>query len=98
MFQEETFWFLQRWEGTWIYFTIGLAIVHFAVPYFGLLSQPSKMDPKRLVIMSIWILFAHIYDLYWLTMPTYNDKSITFGWMELGFACLNNLRVLAGSF
>ncbi len=82
---EETFWFLQRWEGGWIYFSIGLIVVHFVVPYFGLLSQPSKMNPKRLLVMSLWILFAHIYDLYWLTMPTLSSESLTFGWMELGF-------------
>ncbi len=82
---EETFWFLQRWEGSWIFFSIGLIIVRFVVPYVGLLSQPSKMNPKRLLFMSLWILLAHIYDLYWLTMPTFSESGVTLGWMELGF-------------
>lgn len=85
---EETFWYLARWEGSWIVFSIGLIIVHFVVPYFGLLSQPSKMNPKRLKFMSLWILFAHFYDLYWLIMPTYSKEGIVFGWMELGFPLL----------
>ena len=34
---EETFWYLQRWEGSWMYVTIALIFVHFVVPYFGLL-------------------------------------------------------------
>jgi hypothetical protein len=82
---EETFWFLARWENGWLYFTIGLAFVHFLVPYFGLLSQPSKMNPNRLLFMSVWILFAHFYDLYWLVMPTYSKGKFIFGWMEAGF-------------
>lgn len=85
---EETFWFLARWEGSWMYFSIGLIIVRFLVPYIGLLSQPSKMNPKRLKIMSVWILFAHIYDLYWLIMPTYSKDGIVFGWIEFGFPLL----------
>ncbi|MFA3782063.1 quinol:cytochrome C oxidoreductase [Melioribacteraceae bacterium 4301-Me] len=82
---EETFWFLQRWEGNWKFVSIGLIFVHFVVPYFALLSQPSKMDPKRLLFISIWILFAHIYDLYWMIIPTFSKEGIIFGWIEIGF-------------
>jgi hypothetical protein len=85
---EETFWFLQRWEGGWMFVSIALIIIHFAVPYFGLLSQPSKMNPKRLMFMSLWILFAHLVDLYWLIMPTYSKEGIPFGWIELAFPIL----------
>lgn len=82
---EETIWFLNRWEGSWKYVSIGLIIVHFVVPYFGLLSQPSKMNPKRLLIMSCWILFARLYDLYWLAMPNLSKEGFLFGWIEIAF-------------
>lgn len=85
---EETYWFLSRWEGGWLAFTIGLAFVHFVIPYFALLSQPSKMNEKRLLTMSVWILFAHFYDLYWLIMPTYSKGKFVFGWNEIGFILL----------
>jgi hypothetical protein len=85
---EETFWFLQRWEGTWAVYSIGLILIRFVVPYFGLLTQPSKMDPKRLKIMGIWVLFAHYYDLYFLIMPTYSRNGVVFSWFELGFPAL----------
>lgn len=81
---EETVWFLQRWEGSWMYVTIGLIVVHFVVPYFGLLSQPSKTNLKRLKFMSLWILFAHLYDLYWMVFPTYSKEGFIFGWIEIG--------------
>jgi len=81
---EETFWFMTRWKGGWEYFSIGLIIVHFAVPYFALLSQDSKMDPRRLKFMALWILVAHLMDLYWLVMPTYSP-TLTFAWIDLFF-------------
>lgn len=85
---EETFWYLDRWEGSWIFVSIFLIFVHFVVPYFGLLSQPSKMDPKRLKFMSMWILFAHFVDLYWLIMPTYSPEGFVLSWYEIGFPLL----------
>jgi len=84
---EETVWFLARWNGSWKYISIALIFVRFVIPYAGLLSQPSKMNPKRLKIMGLWILFSHIFDLYWLVMPTLSG-GIIFGWMELGFPIL----------
>jgi len=82
---EETIWFLARWEGNWKFVSIGLLVVHFLIPYIGLLSQPSKMNPKRLLIIASVILFAHYYDLYWLTMPNFSKGEVAFGWIELGF-------------
>ena len=85
---EETFWFLQRWEGSWIIWTVGLMVVHFLVPYFGLLSQPSKMNPAKLKFFALWILAAHYYDLYFLVMPNYSRSGVALSWYELGFPLL----------
>ena len=85
---EETFWYLARWEGTWLYYSIGLIFIKFIVPYFGLLSQPAKMNPRRLLFMSVWILCAHIYDLYWLIMPTMSREGVSLKWYELGYPLL----------
>jgi uncharacterized membrane protein len=72
---EETFWFLARWQGSWIYISLALIFIHFIVPYSILLSQPAKMDAKKLKFASLWILFAHLLDLYWLILPTYHGES-----------------------
>ncbi len=82
---EETIWFLDRWNGSWKFFSIGLMIFHFLIPYIGLLSQPSKSNPKRLIFMAGVVLFAHYYDLFWLVMPNFYKEGIVFGWIELGF-------------
>jgi len=82
---EETIFFMDRFEGSWVYVSIGLIFIRFVIPYIGLLSQPSKMSAKNLKFFSLWILFAHFYDLYWLIMPEYSKDGLVFGWMELGF-------------
>ncbi len=84
---EETFWFIARWEGGWQWVSIGLIVVQFAIPYLVLLPQEAKMDPRRLKVMAIWLLFAHLYDIYWLVMPTFSTEVVV-GWMELGFPVL----------
>lgn len=75
---EENFWFLHRWENGWEFLSVLLIITHFVVPYAALLSQPAKMDPKRLKFVSVWILFAHFIDLYWLVMPNFQGYYFSF--------------------
>jgi hypothetical protein len=95
---EETVWFIRRWSGGWQYVSILLIIVHFVVPYFALLTQDSKMDPKRLKLMAIWILFAHLLDVYWLVMPSYSE-GVPLSWMEIGYPILLvGLAILVLSF
>ena len=85
---EETFWFMEKFNGSWMYVSLGLIIVQFLVPYVGLVSQPSKSNLKRLKVMAVWIIFAHLYDLYWLVMSTYDKSGVFLGWIELGFILL----------
>ena len=81
---EETFWFMARWENGWQFVSVLLIIAKFGVPYFALLSQESKMNTKRLKIMAVWLLAAHLLDLYWLVMPTHSTGA-SLRWVELGF-------------
>ncbi len=84
---EETFWFMQKWEGSWAIFSIVLIIIKFLVPYIVLVSQPAKMDPKKLKFISVWLLFAHLYDLFWFVMPEMEELSggYSFSWIDLVF-------------
>lgn len=90
---EETFWFLPRMEHGWEYLSIALIFIKFIIPFGLLLNRNSKMNPSRLKLAAFWIIGAHIYDMYWLVMPTYNRMSGTegpvFGWIELGFVALS---------
>jgi hypothetical protein len=82
---EETFWLIHRLEGGWAFVSFALLLVHFIIPFLVLLPRSAKTDPKTLKIMSVWMLFAHALDLYWLIMPTYGKDGPFFGWMEFGF-------------
>jgi hypothetical protein len=84
---EETFWFMKRWEEGWQWVGIGLILARFAIPYFVLLPQDAKMDPKRLKFMGLWIAAAHLLDLYWLTMPAMGGGT-AIGWIEIAFPLL----------
>lgn len=61
---EETIWFINRWEGSWLTFTVVFIFIHFVIPFFALVSQPAKTNGKRLKFMTIWLLVAHFMDLY----------------------------------
>jgi len=85
---EETFWFITRSEGSWKFVSLGIILVRFIIPYILLITQPSKMDAKRLKLAALWILGSHFYDLYWLIMPTYSKSGCLIGWMEFAFPIL----------
>jgi hypothetical protein len=67
---EETVFYLHRSHGAWEQLTLLLAIGHFAVPFFFLMSRAIKRRPLLLVLGSLWMLSMHLLDLYWLVMPT----------------------------
>ena len=84
---EETMWYLQKWTGNWKIFSLLLIIIHFVVPFIALLSHPAKMNPKRLIFVSVWLLFAHLYDLYWMVMPEMPglENGYIFSWIDFVF-------------
>ncbi len=66
---EEVPWYVLRINGTWRWVAAFLAIFHFLVPFFLLLSRDRKREPLRLARVSAWLLFVHGIDVYWLVMP-----------------------------
>ena len=82
---EETFWFIERMNNGWDMMALGLILFHFVIPFLVLLPRSVKTNPKTLKVMSIWLLLAHYYDLYFLIMPTFSPEAFVFGWMEIGF-------------
>jgi hypothetical protein len=85
---EETFWIMNRMEGTWVYFSIGLIFIHFIIPFLILLPRSAKTNPKLIMFMAMWLIYAHAYDLYWIIMPTHFKDGFVFSWNELGFLIL----------
>lgn len=55
----------------------GLSVVllfgHFLIPFAYLISRHIKRSREALLVGAIWMLGAHLVDLYWLVMPEYNN-------------------------
>jgi hypothetical protein len=66
---EEVPWYILRIDGGWRWVGAFLALFHFLVPFFLLLSRDLKRDPRALSLVAGWLLLAHWVDLYWLVMP-----------------------------
>jgi hypothetical protein len=81
---EETIYFVERMQPGWKGVTFVLAILRFIVPFFLLLSRPSKSNPALLVFVSCLILVGQMLDLFWLIMPSLDAEAPHLGWQELG--------------
>ena len=64
---------------------LGLAVIHFLVPFLVLIPREAKTAPRRLVWVAGILLLAHWLDLYWMIFPVL-DRGPLFGWPELSFA------------
>jgi hypothetical protein len=67
---EETQWYRQRWENGWYAYSYLLIIVHFAIPFLGLLSLHVRRNRFGLMFWSIWAIAAHWIDMTFLVMPS----------------------------
>ncbi|MFA5832601.1 MAG: quinol:cytochrome C oxidoreductase [Bacteroidota bacterium] len=85
---EENFWYIARWQNGWEYVSIAIVLFHFWIPYFMLVSRPSKMRPSTLKQSAAMLVFAHFLDLYWLVMPTFSPSPV-FSYYELAFPILS---------
>lgn len=67
---EETLWFEHRVEGGYEVLAYALLLGRFVIPFFLLLRKDSKTNYTILKAVSIWVLFIHAVELYWIIMPT----------------------------
>jgi hypothetical protein len=79
---EETHWYHWRFEGGWKVVSAMLLVLHFAVPFFGLMSRHVKRNKRSLAFWAIWILAVHYMDLFWLIYPT-GDGTVPFGLLDV---------------
>lgn len=72
---EETFWYNLRMlnaDGTlnsWWWVGLALIFGYFLAPFIALLWNRTKVDPPRLVAVSIWILAFSLLDYYYNILP-----------------------------
>jgi len=85
---EETEWYLERLAHGWKPVTVFLAVFHFALPFFLLMSRHVKRKSLTLGLASAWMLVMHFIDLHWLVMPSFEEKG------GFGFAVLDVTTML----
>jgi len=66
---EETEWVLKRLTGEWRGLSLFLLVGHFMIPFAALISRVPKRRSGLLAIASVWILFMHWIDLFWIAAP-----------------------------
>jgi hypothetical protein len=67
---EEIDWYLHRSAPGWRAFAAVLATVHFAAPFFLLLSKRVKRSRRAMMILAGGLLGARLGDLFWQVIPS----------------------------
>ena len=67
---EETQFYMPRQIGPWVGVSLALVVVHFVLPFVGLMSKHVKRLLPFFAFWLIWLLVAHAFDLFWLIMPS----------------------------
>jgi len=79
---EEITWYIERAEGGWLWLSIALGLLHFALPFLVLLSADIKKHARRLMRVALFLLAMRWVDLYWLVAPTFHHH-ITIHWLDI---------------
>ena len=66
---DETQFFMPRQLGPWAGVSLALLFCHLLIPLFGLMSRHAKRHPLVFTFWAVWLLAAHLLDIYWLVMP-----------------------------
>jgi hypothetical protein len=80
---EEIKWYLPRTQGGWGAMVISIVVLHFAFPFFFLLSRSVKRNPHRLISVAVLILIMRVIDLIWLIEPNYSHEHFHISWMDI---------------
>ena len=73
---EETQFYMMRQIGPWAGVSLALIVIHFVLPFVGLMSKHAKRILPMFVFWLVWLLVAHACDLYWLIMPNVFARQI----------------------
>lgn len=66
---EETFWYVQREQGTWKWVGFLILFGHFFLPFLALLNQDIKHNLVVMVPIALWAWLMHFVDMTFNIMP-----------------------------
>ena len=95
----EVSFYVARATKEWFPFSVILAIVHFVVPFFILLSYRVKQSFRTLAPVAGWVLLAHWIDMEWLVMPAARPGGPVIHWLDVAaLICVGGAAVAYGTF
>jgi hypothetical protein len=71
---EELSYFHHRWTdngGTWKGVSVAIVLMHFAVPFWLLMSRNVKRRMGSLALGAAILFVMHVVEIYWIVMPNY---------------------------
>ena len=80
---DEITWFLARIRGGWEPVGILVVAVHFAVPFFLLLSQRLKRNARRLSLVALTLLSMRWIDTIWYIEPAFYPGKFHLSWLHI---------------
>jgi len=79
---EEIPWYLRRSSGGWQWIAVGLALFHFAIPFFLLLIRRNKRRRQVISGIAIAVVVMRLVDLMWLIVPAH-EPSVHVHWLDI---------------
>lgn len=79
----EISWYLHRIADGWRWVAIFIALFHFFIPFFLLLSRPVKKRRRILMSVALCVLVAHIVALWWTIAPSIYTEHFYVSWSAI---------------
>jgi hypothetical protein len=79
---EEVPFYLHRGHGAWRMLSAAIVLLHWAVPFFLLLSPRIKRVPGRLAAVATLVLVLRWVDLYWQVAPNFRPAGPAPHWLD----------------
>ena len=93
---EENFWYVHRLTGGWELLAISLAVLHFSVPFFLLLSRTVKRNSSHLRCIAWLLLLMRYVDLYWTVIPGFQQEHATYSGLMFDWLSVVTLLTVGG--
>ena len=94
---EETDWYATRYPGfsdAYGPISIALMILHWGVPFAGIMSRHVRRRPWAVAFWSAYILVLHYVDLYWAIMPEAGEAGVSFVGIASSLLCVVGMVAL----
>jgi hypothetical protein len=72
---DEIPWYLNRIHGGWWTICTLDFVCHWLIPFCLLLSRDLKRNKKKMILLTCFMLFARLVDMFWLIEPNFKDSA-----------------------